>query len=188
MTESELVARQNCRPPLMPDVVMSSLPDSQSDSCVSSATVAPGAANAIDGPMKSRRPAIAIANRRLNIDPSPAKTKLQPAIALPANVSVGRAETKRGLLAVMLVRLVPIAPFPVVNLALGALRVRLPDFVVSTVIGMLPGTLATTVLSDQVAAAIEDPTRINGWLIAIAIAGLGTLAYVGQRWLRRQPG
>jgi phosphatidylserine/phosphatidylglycerophosphate/cardiolipin synthase-like enzyme/uncharacterized membrane protein YdjX (TVP38/TMEM64 family) len=94
---------------------------------------------------------------------------------------------KRGVIAVTLLRLVPIAPFPVVNLALGALRVRLPHFVVGTVLGMTPGTIATTVLSDQVAAALEDPAQINAWLVAGAAAALALLAYFGQHWLRRNP-
>jgi len=94
---------------------------------------------------------------------------------------------KRGLIAVTLVRLVPIAPFPVVNLAMGAMRITLRDFILGTFLGMLPGMLAATVLSDQLAAALEDPASVNVWLIAAAIAILASLAYFGQRWLRRQP-
>ena len=94
---------------------------------------------------------------------------------------------QRGLLAVVLVRLAPIAPFPVVNLVMGAMRVKLWHFVVGTFIGMLPGMLAATVLSDQLAAALEDPARVNGWLIGAAVLLLCTLAYFGQRMLRRTP-
>ncbi len=92
---------------------------------------------------------------------------------------------KRGLVAVALVRLVPVAPFPVVNLAMGAMRVKLWHFVLGTFIGMLPGMLAATVLSDQLAAALEDPARVNFWMIGAALLALGTLAYFGQRVLRR---
>ena len=99
---------------------------------------------------------------------------------------IGAVVQRRGLVAVVLVRLVPIAPFPIVNLALGALRVPILPFVLGTVIGMMPGALATTVLSDQVAAALEDPARINGWLVAAAIVLFASLAYFGQRWLRGQ--
>ncbi len=94
---------------------------------------------------------------------------------------------KRGLIAVTLMRLVPIAPFPAVNVAMGAMRITLRDFVLGTFLGMLPGMLAATVLSDQLAAALEDPASVNVWLIAAALALLGSLAYFGQRWLRRQP-
>jgi uncharacterized membrane protein YdjX (TVP38/TMEM64 family) len=92
---------------------------------------------------------------------------------------------RRGLLAVTIIRLVPVAPFPVVNMVMGALRIRLRHFVLGTMLGMLPGMLAATVLSDQLAAALEDPTTVNWWLIAGAVLLLLTLAYFGQRWLRR---
>ena len=94
---------------------------------------------------------------------------------------------RRGLVAVTLVRLFPVAPFPVVNLTMGALRVKLTHLVLGTMLGMLPGMLAATVLSDQLAEALEDPARVNGWLVAAALLVLGILAYFGQRWMRRHP-
>ena len=106
-------------------------------------------------------------------------------LAGPRMERVANVVKRRGLLAVSIVRLVPIAPFPVVNIVLGALRVRVRHFVFGTMIGMLPGMLAATVLSDQLAAALEDPTSVNWWLIAAAVLVLLTLAYFGQRWLRR---
>ena len=91
----------------------------------------------------------------------------------------------RGLLAVTLVRLVPVAPFPVVNLVMGAMRVKPWHFVAGTFLGMLPGMLAATVLSDQLAAALEDPARVSWWLIAAALAGFGALAWFGHRMMHR---
>ena len=92
---------------------------------------------------------------------------------------------RKGLIAVTLVRLVPIAPFPIVNLIMGAMRVKLWQFVVGTFLGMLPGMLAATVLSDQLAAALEDPTHVNFWVIAGAVLMLVLLAFFGQRYMRR---
>jgi phospholipase D1/2 len=99
---------------------------------------------------------------------------------------VMRFMERKGLIAVALVRLVPIAPFPVVNLVMGAMRVKLWHFVLGTFLGMLPGMLATTVLSDQLRAALADPTHVNFWMIAAAVAGLATIAFFGQRYVRRQ--
>ena len=95
---------------------------------------------------------------------------------------------RRGIIAVALVRLVPIAPFQVVNVVMGAVRIRLVDFVVGTFIGVLPGALAATVLSDQVAAALRDPTQVNGWLIGAAIAAFAALAFAGHRMLKSMGG
>jgi phospholipase D1/2 len=85
----------------------------------------------------------------------------------------------------MMVRLVPIAPFMVVNVVMGATRIRLHHFIIGTILGMLPGLLATTVLGDQLTAAISEPTRANFWIAAIAVLVLATIAYASQRWLRR---
>jgi len=92
---------------------------------------------------------------------------------------------RRGFVAVTLVRLVPLAPFPVVNLVMGAMRVRLWQFVLGTFLGMLPGMLAATVLSDQLAAALEDPARVSWWLVAAAVAAFGALAWFGHRMMHR---
>jgi uncharacterized membrane protein YdjX (TVP38/TMEM64 family) len=92
---------------------------------------------------------------------------------------------KRGLIAVTLVRLVPIAPFMVVNAVMGAMRIKLHHFLIGTVLGMMPGMLATTVLGDQVTAAIADPSRVNFWLVGLAGLALAGLAGFGHWWLGR---
>jgi uncharacterized membrane protein YdjX (TVP38/TMEM64 family) len=92
---------------------------------------------------------------------------------------------RKGLIAVTLIRLVPIAPFPIVNLAMGAMRIKVWHFLAGTFLGMLPGMLAATVLSDQLAAALEDPTRVNFWAIAAAVISLMVVAFFSQRYVRR---
>ena len=94
---------------------------------------------------------------------------------------------RRGLLAVMMVRVVPVAPFPVVNLAMGALRVPLRHFILGTAVGIMPGMLAATVLSDQLAAALQEPSSINAWYVAGAVLIIAGLAYFAQRVMRRVP-
>ena len=92
----------------------------------------------------------------------------------------------RGLLAMTAVRLVPVAPFSVVNVVAGALRVRPLHFMLGTAIGILPGTLFATVFGDQLVAGLRDPRSINPWLIAalVAIGGvLSTAVWLMRRWL-----
>ena len=91
---------------------------------------------------------------------------------------------KRGVIAVTLVRLVPIAPFAVVNLVMGAMRIRPHHFVIGSILGFLPGMLAATVLSDQIAASFGDRAGLNPWTIGAAIVAIASLAYLGQRWVR----
>ena len=97
---------------------------------------------------------------------------------------IARFIQRRGLLAVTAIRLVPIAPFPVVNFVMGALRVRVRHLVGGTFFGMLPGMLTTTVLSDQLAAWLEQPARFSMWIVAGAIAFFALVAFLGQRYLR----
>jgi phospholipase D1/2 len=87
------------------------------------------------------------------------------------------------LVAMTAVRLVPIAPFAVVGLVAGAIRVRLVHFVVGTLLGMMPGAVVTTVFGDQLQAALRDPSRINYWLIFGVVATFAAGIYAVRRWL-----
>ena len=106
-------------------------------------------------------------------------------IAGPRLARVSHLIQQRGIVAVALVRFVPIAPYLVVNVVMGAMRIRFIDFVAGTFLGMLPGAMAATVLSDQLASMLQDPARVNGWLIAGAVGVFIALGYTGQRILRR---
>ena len=64
---------------------------------------------------------------------------------------------KRGLLAIVFARIVPVGPFTIVNLVAGASHIRWRDFLLGTVIGLLPGITAASIFVDRVAAAIREP-------------------------------
>lgn len=83
-----------------------------------------------------------------------------------------------GFAAVATVRLVPIAPFTVVNMVAGASRVKLRDFVLGTVVSMAPGLLAMSLVADRVAVAVSSP---SSWSIAVAVALIVVLVLIG-RW------
>lgn len=89
----------------------------------------------------------------------------------------------RGLLAITALRLVPLAPFAVEGLVAGAVRVKLWQFMVGTAIGILPGTLTSTVFGNQVQVWLENPDEINYWLIALALSILGAATWLVRRWL-----
>jgi uncharacterized membrane protein YdjX (TVP38/TMEM64 family) len=89
----------------------------------------------------------------------------------------------RGLLAVTALRLVPLAPFAVEGVVAGAVHVKLRHFLVGTALGMLPGTLASTLFGEQLQVWLEDPSKINYWLIALALCVLGAATWLVRRWL-----
>jgi uncharacterized membrane protein YdjX (TVP38/TMEM64 family) len=96
---------------------------------------------------------------------------------------LSEAMRQRGLLAMTAVRLVPIAPFAVVGLVAGAIRIKLWHYALGTFLGNLPGVLAATVFADQIALALEDTAKINWWVVGgvIAVLLLGTIGV--RRWL-----
>ena len=89
----------------------------------------------------------------------------------------------RGLLAITALRLVPLAPFAVEGVVAGAIRVKLWHFMLGTAIGILPGTLASTVFGDQLQAGMEDPAKVNYWLIGAVLLVLGAATWWVRRWL-----
>lgn len=90
---------------------------------------------------------------------------------------------RRGLLAMTALRLVPLAPFAVEGVVAGAARVKLWHFMVGTAIGIFPGTLTSTVFSNQLQVWMDDPRRINYWLIASAVLLLAGATWAVKRWL-----
>ncbi|HVF16567.1 MAG TPA: VTT domain-containing protein [Steroidobacteraceae bacterium] len=95
---------------------------------------------------------------------------------------------RRGLIAMTALRLVPIAPFIVEGIVAGAVRIKLWHFMVGTGIGMLPGTLAATILSKQLQAALENPSDVNYWLIAAAVLIVALATWFVRRWLMGSSG
>lgn len=77
---------------------------------------------------------------------------------------------KHGLLTIITVRIVPIAPFTVINLVAGSSHIKLRDFMIGTLIGMLPGILAITVFADSLIKTISDPSPTQIGIFAIIVA------------------
>ena len=90
---------------------------------------------------------------------------------------------ERGLLAVIAVRLVPIAPFAVVNMVAGASHIRLRDLLLGTAIGITPATLAVAVFVEQITAALRSPTPLTFALIGLTVLLVVAGAWGLQRWL-----
>jgi uncharacterized membrane protein YdjX (TVP38/TMEM64 family) len=90
----------------------------------------------------------------------------------------------RGLVAVILVRMVPVAPFAVINMVAGASHIRLRDLVLGTAIGMTPGMLAMMVFVDQITEALRAPTPLTFALLGGTVLLIAVGAWGLQRWLR----
>jgi uncharacterized membrane protein YdjX (TVP38/TMEM64 family) len=87
-----------------------------------------------------------------------------------------------GLIAMTLLRLVPIAPFAVESIVAGAIHMRLWHVVLGTAIGLLPGTLATTIFGDAIETALTGTGDVNWWLVGIAVTLLAGGIVAVKRW------
>ncbi len=97
-----------------------------------------------------------------------------------------KALRRHGFMAMLAVRIIPVAPFAVEGLIAGAVPIKLWDFTLGTFLGMLPGVLATTVFGSQIAAALEDPSTINWWIVAAVLVAMIALTWFVRRWFARQ--
>ena len=92
----------------------------------------------------------------------------------------------RGIVAMMVVRVLPIAPFSVVNVVAGASHIRLRDFAIGTALGMLPGIIITVTFVHQLAAAVRRPSVGSALVLAAVAALIIATALVLRRLLKRR--
>jgi len=96
---------------------------------------------------------------------------------------VNRVITKQGILAVTAFRLIPVAPYSLVNLAAGAGGVPFRDFVLGTSLGMSPGVIGITFFAKQLEQTVTSPNITNVFILIgtliLMLAGIVGL----RRWL-----
>ena len=71
----------------------------------------------------------------------------------------------KGVVAVAMIRMVPIAPFTLVNVLAGASQLKLRDFLIGTILGMAPGIITMAALGAQIA----DFARNASWSNAVPL-------------------
>lgn len=91
----------------------------------------------------------------------------------------------RGILTIVTVRIIPIAPFTVVNLVAGASRISFRDYALGTVLGMTPGIALMVLFLDRLEAAVANPST-GTFLIVAAVGVAAVAAFAGLRYLLRR--
>lgn len=92
---------------------------------------------------------------------------------------------RRGLLAVVAIRMVPVAPFAVVNMVAGASMIRLRDLLLGTLIGISPGTLGLMFFVDRITEALRQPNPLTFVLVALVVVLVLAGVWASKRWLRK---
>jgi uncharacterized membrane protein YdjX (TVP38/TMEM64 family) len=82
--------------------------------------------------------------------------------------SISKQLAKRGIWTIIVVRIVPLAPYAVINMLAGASHIRLRDYVLGTIIGMIPGIVLITSFFGHLVQIFED-TSIENILIMIGL-------------------
>ncbi len=90
-----------------------------------------------------------------------------------------------GLLAVAVIRIVPVAPYSLVSLFAGITRIRRLDYVLGTALGMTPGILVYAIFIERAREALMNPHPL-AWLGLLGALGLVIALALGSRaWSRR---
>lgn len=97
-----------------------------------------------------------------------------------------RSLRTRGVLAVAALRLLPVAPFTVVNLAAGAVGVPFLAFLAGTALGILPAIVVLTLFASGLVAAVAHPTpgaiaMLTVGLIALVAVSVSLVRFVKRR-------
>jgi phospholipase D1/2 len=95
--------------------------------------------------------------------------------------------SRSGILAIAAVRLVPIAPFTIVNMVAGACQIRMADYVVGTALGLLPGLLLMSTVGHQIFRFIVAPSA-SGLLILAGAAVVWVVIVVAAQRLAVKAG
>jgi len=94
---------------------------------------------------------------------------------------VSRRLADHGLATMLTARVLPIAPYTVVNIVAGASHIRLRDYVLGTILGMAPGILAITFFEHQLEVAVREPGVKSFGVLAVLVAVIVILALVVKR-------
>jgi uncharacterized membrane protein YdjX (TVP38/TMEM64 family) len=91
---------------------------------------------------------------------------------------------KNGFLASLIVRLVPSAPFIVVNMAAGVTPMRVLDFALGTALGIVPKIALTAFAGNSIARAMRGELgRDMLWLVVVVAAWIA-IGWGARLWLR----
>jgi phospholipase D1/2 len=97
---------------------------------------------------------------------------------------VNRAE-HHGFLTVLGLRVVPVGPFSLVNMFVGASDIRFRDFFYASLVGRIPGLITMTLFGVQVENALREPALPSLVLLVIILIALPwLLARLLRKFLR----
>ena len=98
---------------------------------------------------------------------------------------LSRYLSRRGIRAMTLINLLPLAPFTLTNMMAGAFHIKFRDYMIGSTLGIVPGLAAVTLLGSQLGALATASDR-RDVLLALAGLGLGVLLLFALRQYSRR--
>jgi phosphatidylserine/phosphatidylglycerophosphate/cardiolipin synthase-like enzyme/membrane protein DedA with SNARE-associated domain len=99
---------------------------------------------------------------------------------------VNQRLSQAGLMAVIFFRIIPVAPFSLINLIAGVSAISLRDFFLGTLIGIIPGIAAIAFLADRLTESLRQPDLLSFTILFAVIAVLGAGLVGFRRWLKQR--
>jgi uncharacterized membrane protein YdjX (TVP38/TMEM64 family) len=93
---------------------------------------------------------------------------------------------KNGFLASLIVRLVPSAPFIVVNMAAGVTPMKLRDFAAGTAIGIIPKIALTAFAGNSIVQALKGGGQRHIVMLVVAVVVWIVAGLVARAWLKKR--
>lgn len=90
-----------------------------------------------------------------------------------------------GFMTILVLRMIPFAPFSVINVAAGASGIRFADFILGTALGMAPVMIAMTIFGAQLSDLVAAPTLAKVPLVLACLIGWLAVSFAIQRVLSR---
>ncbi|WP_455366940.1 VTT domain-containing protein, partial [Kaarinaea lacus] len=90
--------------------------------------------------------------------------------------------SQHGIITIVAVRIVPVAPFTIVNLVAGASHINFRDYTIGTLLGMAPGMFSVTLIADRAYATIKNPVTDNLVWLVLSVAVVAVAAYFLVNW------
>ena len=77
--------------------------------------------------------------------------------------------SRHGFMTVLTLRIFPVAPFTVVNIFMGAWKIRFRDFFTATMVGRIPGIILLTLTGYQVESFLRQPGVVGVVLLGLTL-------------------
>jgi uncharacterized membrane protein YdjX (TVP38/TMEM64 family) len=99
---------------------------------------------------------------------------------------VNQRLSESGVVAVITFRIIPVAPFSLINLIAGVSAISLRDFFLGTLIGILPGITAIAFVADRLYESLRQPNISTFTALFAVVFGFGTALVAFRKWIRHR--